>query len=240
MWSLCKYNLTCLCYKNWRWSHFASSVLCPGVCRFSGYPLFGNQCQECHQCGAGVHDHGCWNQEKNGARSYSWRWGKAECEADSWHYRQAFIRRMLLREKPLSLWPLKLHYIPAKPPANRRDRKDMIDNHMSTWEPDEVAYVSIVYIIVTLWQWNKASLFVRLSCYWWSFWKWTWLFITRVLFLRGYSFFCGTLRTLCETVFLCIPAAGEWIIFVCDDLFCCSSISVMVWLFVSALICLYI
>lgn len=153
MWSLCNtiWLVAVIKKGNRRLSYFASSVLCSGVCRFSRYPLFGNQCQECHQCRAGLHDHGCWNQEKNGAWSHTWRWGKAECEADPWHYRQAFIGRMLLREKPLSLWPLKLHYIPAKPPANRRD---MIDNHMSMWEPDEVACVSIVHIIVILWKWN--------------------------------------------------------------------------------------
>lgn len=110
--------------------------------------------------------------------------------------------------EPLSLWPLKLHYIPAKPPANRRDRKDMIDNHMSTWEPDEVACVSIVYIIVTLWIWNKASFFVILSCYWWSDWwlRWvhnrkrTWLFITSLVPQR--LLFCGSLRTMSDCVSL--------------------------------------
>nr|KAF6438796.1 RAB1B, member RAS oncogene family [Molossus molossus] len=30
-----------------------------GVCRLSGHPLPGDECQERYQCGAGIHDHGC-------------------------------------------------------------------------------------------------------------------------------------------------------------------------------------
>ncbi|KAM4847055.1 ras-related protein Rab-1B isoform 1-T1 [Thomomys bottae] len=38
-----------------------------GVCRLSGHPLPGDKCQECHQRGAGVHDHGCRDQKADGA-----------------------------------------------------------------------------------------------------------------------------------------------------------------------------
>lgn len=30
-----------------------------GVCRLSGHPLPGDECQERHQCRTGIHDHGC-------------------------------------------------------------------------------------------------------------------------------------------------------------------------------------
>lgn len=30
-----------------------------GVCRLSGHPLPGDECQECYQRRAGIHDHGC-------------------------------------------------------------------------------------------------------------------------------------------------------------------------------------
>lgn len=146
-----------------------SPALCPGVCRLSGYPILGNQRQERHQCGAGLHDHGCWNKEEDGSRGNSRRRGEAQREADPWHYCQAFIRRMLLREKPLPLWPSlpaglsarpppssKLHCVPAKAHHNRQDREDMSHN-MCMWEQDEVACICTVHNVAALPKSNKAS-----------------------------------------------------------------------------------
>lgn len=158
VWSIClKVFFICCphwCHVMFRVSNTAiSPPLCQGVCRLSGYPILGNQCQECHQCGAGLHDHGCWNKEEDGPWGHSWWRGEAQCEADPRHYCQTFIRRVLLREKPLPLWtslppslppPLQAcqpgHHPPLnstvsqqRPITTRQDREYMSHN-MCMWD----------------------------------------------------------------------------------------------------------
>lgn len=120
----------------------------PGICRLFGNPLFGNQCKERHKCGAGLHDHGCWNQEEDGPWGHSRRRGKAQCQADSRHYCQDFIRWMLLRKEPLCLTP------------SPREKK------IGMWEQDEVACICTVYNVATLPENKKCIIVVILSSYW--------------------------------------------------------------------------
>lgn len=85
----------------WKHMFYSPPLVLTGVCRFSGHPFLGDECQERHQCRTVLHDHGSWDKEAHGAGGHSQR-GQAQPK-DREHPCQAVWRRLLLKDPPLPI-----------------------------------------------------------------------------------------------------------------------------------------